>query len=43
MNMPDIVVDDEWIKTSMLAYVCLIFHLIDMNSEASYQTQSMVK
>ena len=43
INMPDRIVYDEWIKTSMLEYVFLVFSLIDMNSEASYQTQPMVK
>ena len=42
MNMPDRTVDDEWIKTSILEYIYLVFSLINMNSEASYQTWSML-
>ena len=41
--MPDIIVDDEWVKTWMLEYVCLFFSSIDKNSEASYQMWEIVK
>ena len=41
--MPDRINDDEWIKIWMLEYVCVVFSLIDMDSESSYQTWAMIK
>ena len=43
INMTDIIIDDEWIKTWMLEYVCLVSSSIDMNIEASYQPWKMAK
>ena len=43
INMPDKIIDDEWIKTLMLENVCLVFSLLDTKIEASYQPLSMVK
>ena len=41
--MTDKIVDDECIKIWMLEYVCLVFSLIDMDSEALYQTWATMK
>ena len=43
IDMPDRIIDDEWIKTECWNMSALFSSSIDMNSEASYQMWAMMK